>query len=154
MIALIGGLIAAASMPNAAPSATICEVGRVALRDLPSINHNGSFDAYYAGVDAEHHDLLEVCPKLKAVIPIGYPLADDDALARAKIHVPPLTGQWPRAAFIYSINIPEISADLKTAVVHMGYSCTGLCGAGFEAVYVRTAKGWKRQGEIRNLFVS
>ena len=154
MSALIGSLIAVASTPSAATSTAICEVGRVALRDLPSINHNRSFDSYYAGVDAEHHDLLEVCPKLKAKIPTGYRLADDDARARAKVHGPSMPGQEVREAFIYSITIPEIGKDLKTAVVHMGYSCTGLCGAGFQATYVRTAKGWKRQGEIRNLFVS
>ncbi len=155
MIILITGLIAAVSAPSAARSAAICEVGRVALRDLPAINHNRGFDAYYAGANPEHRDLLEVCPKLKAMLPVGYPLADDDARARAKVGFPrPGQHQHTREAFIYSISVPEISADLKSAVVHMGYSCTGLCGAGFEASYVRTAKGWLRQGEIRNFFVS
>jgi hypothetical protein len=154
MIALIGGIIAAVLTPNAATSATICEVGRLALRDLPTINTNRTFDAYYAGVDTTHQDLLEVCPELTNDVPEGYPLADADARSRASVHAPPLSGQRIREAFIYSINIPQVSADSKTAIVQMGYSCTGLCGAGFEAVYVRTNQGWKRQGEIRNLFVS
>ena len=154
MITLIGGLIAVASMPNAAGSAAVCEVGRVALLDLPTLNHNPELDAYYAGIDSEHHDLLDICPQLRDAIPTGYPLADDDARARANDHRAVVSGPQGKAAFIYSIGIPEISEDGKTAVVSMSYSCTGLCGAGFQATYVRGAYGWKRQGEIRNLFVS
>jgi hypothetical protein len=153
MLALITALIAAPVAQKAAMPAEICEVGRAALRDLRTVNQNRQFDAYYAGADPHHQDLLEACPELQSELPTGYPLADDDARARAAIHVPQ-PGNAPRPAFIYAINVPEISADLKRATVRMGYSCTGLCGAGFEARYVRTRNGWQRQGEIRMLFES
>ncbi|MBP2276318.1 MULTISPECIES: hypothetical protein [Sphingomonas] len=153
MIITVFVLMAASVSSSAAKADAICEVGRVALQDLPSTNRERSADLYYAGHDAERTDVLEVCPKLVSEIPAGYPLADRDARARANMHVP-IAGQAIKAAFIYSIEVPEIGADLKTATVRMDVSCTGLCGSGFEAHYIRTAKGWKRQGDIRTLFVS
>ncbi len=153
MLTFIALLMAVAPAPSAAMSAAICEVGRAALHDLPPADKTGRSDTYYAGADAHHRDLLEVCPKLRSNLPADYPLANSDARNRAAIHAP-IPGVNTRPAFIYAINVPEISDDLKSATVHMGYDCTGLCGGGFEAHYVRTAKGWQRQGEIRMLYVS
>lgn len=153
MLAWVIASMVAPVAPNTPTPSDVCEVGRAALRDLPTINQNRGFDTYYAGADSQHRDLLEVCPELQSQLPTGYPLANDDARARAAIHAP-APGDQPRPAFIYAIEVPEISNDRKTATVHMGYSCTGLCGAGFEARYVRTSEGWQRQGEVRMLFVS
>ena len=153
MLTILAISMAAAVASNNAKSKAICDVGRAALRDLPPADKSGRSDTYYAVPDPRHSDLLDACPELQSALPTDYPLADDDARARAAIHAP-LPGANPRPAFIYTIDIPEISDDLKTAIVHMGYECTGLCGGGFEAHYVRTSKGWQRQGEIRMLFVS
>ncbi|WP_298089130.1 hypothetical protein [uncultured Sphingomonas sp.] len=142
-----------ASVSAKADTATICEVGRIALRDLPKINNNPSFDTYYAGVSRYHRDLLEACPTLVADLPVGYPLADDDARSRANLPAP-IPGRPIREAFVYFIKPPKISRDRKTAIVEMGYFCTGLCGASFEVRYVKSTSGWRREGEIRNLFVS
>jgi len=152
MSALIAALMAASVAPREATPVMICEVGRIALRDLPPANRNRGYDSYY-GVSSNDKDLLAVCPKLRSQVPTGYPMADDDARARAEIHVPLPTNN-PRPAFIYTIDIPQISDDLKTAVVRFEYSCTGLCGGIFEASYVRAHKGWQRQGAMRMLVVS
>lgn len=153
MLTFIVGLMAAPIAPTTAMSVAICDVGSVALRDLPTINHNPGFDTYYGELDSDHHGLLESCPELRREIPAGYPPADDDARARASIHVP-IPGKTIRSAFIYSVRLPQISADLKAATVEMRYTCTGLCGGSFVAHYIRTARGWRREGPIQMTSVS
>lgn len=150
MLALVTGLMTAALPPSSSTSAAVCEAGRAALRDLPAANRDPNSDSYYSTAP-DRRDLLNECPKLRNELPI--PLADEDARARATIHVPSPVHN-PRPAFIYRIDIPKLSDGLTTAVVRFEYSCTGLCGGIFEAHYVRTSKGWQRQGEIRMLVVS
>lgn len=101
-----------ASVSAKADTATICEVGRIALRDLPKINNNPSFDTYYAGVSRYHRDLLEACPTLVVDLPVGYPLADDDARSRANLPAP-IPGRPVREAFVYFIKPPKISGTEK-----------------------------------------
>lgn len=148
MFTLISALVAAVAAPSALSTA-ICDVGQLALKDLPEINHNNRFDAYFSSADP----LLMACPKLQSALPAGYPLADRDARARVSVHAP-LPDQYTRPAFIYWISIPKISADLRKATVEMGYECTGLCGGSFVAHYVRTSKGWRREGAIKLIMVS
>ncbi len=146
-------LLAAALAPIAPTTEAICTVGRAALRDLPGIYNNYPADSYYAASDSNGRDLLNVCPKLKNELPIGYSEATDDAHKRANIHAP-VPGYSPRPAYIYSINVPKFSADLKSATVHFEYTCTGLCGGAFEAHYALTQNGWQRRGALRTLYVS
>jgi len=153
MISLVIGLMMTAASASSAKLEAICQIGNLALRDLPSINSNKQFDAYYAAPDPIHSDLLTLCPKLKHKLPKGYPIADDNARSRAAVHAP-TPGLDIREAFIYSVGVPEISSDFKSAVVHFSYSCTGLCGGDLEARYIRTSKGWQRDGAIRPLSVS
>jgi hypothetical protein len=153
MLTLMAISMAVAPAATTATSAAICEVGRAALHDLPPADKTGRSDTYYAGADTHHRDLLEVCPKLRGALPTDYALADDDARSRVAIHAP-VPGTDPRPAFIYAIDVPDISDDRKSATVHIRYDCTGLCGGAFEAHYIRTAKGWQRQGDIRMLYVS
>jgi hypothetical protein len=153
MIALVISVAMTAAAPKLAERTTVCEVGIIALHDLPSINGNKEFDSYYASSELGHPDLLTICPKLKLKVPKGYPIADDDARSRAAVHVP-TPGRHVREAFIYSVGIPVVSSDMKSAVVHFEYSCTGLCGGQFQARYIRTAKGWQREGAIQMLSVS
>ncbi|WP_267397655.1 MULTISPECIES: hypothetical protein [unclassified Sphingomonas] len=153
MFTLITGLSAAALVPAAATSSAVCDVGRVALRDLPKSDRNPDYDIYYAGAGRPREDLLATCPQLQSELPAGYPLADDDARKRASVGAP-IPGHFTRPAFIYSIRIAVLSVDRKTATVFFDRSCTGLCGGRSEAHYVRTSKGWKRQGVIRTLYVS
>jgi hypothetical protein len=127
MSILVAGLMAVDTSSNVI-SATICDVGRIALKDLPTINHNSAFDAYFD----DGGPMLKACPKLRQDIPVGLPVAGFDALVRASVHAP-TPGKIVRPAFIYWVNLPEVSADLQTATVQMGYSCTGLCGANFVA---------------------
>ena len=145
-------LAAAALAPGTSKSAAICAVGRVALRDLPAADRGDAVDSYYAGMNG-HHDLLDLCPKLKSELPFGYVMATEDAFARAAMHAP-VPGYQPRPAFIYTINPPRFSADMKYATVRFQYLCTGLCGGAFEAHYVLSPGGWYRQGEVRTLRVS
>lgn len=153
MIASVVGLMMTAASPSSAEPTVVCEIGSIALRELPSISHNKGFDAYYVAPDPSHPDLLTICPDLKGKIPKSYLIADDDARSRAAVHAP-ISGQHIREAFIYSVGVPQISSDVKSAVVHLAYSCTGLCGGELEARYIRTSKGWQREGEIRMLSVS
>lgn len=153
MLALMVVSMIVAEVPNAANTQQICEVGRVALRDLPPADLGGSSDTYYEGPDANHHDLLAMCPKLTDMLPTGYLLADSDARKRAAVHVP-LAGTTTRPASIYTIQLPQISADRQSAIVHFAYRCTGLCGGEFDARYVRTSRGWQRDGPARTLSVS
>ena len=122
-----------------------CEVGRIALSDMPQINHNRSFDAYYSDTDP----LLRACPNLRRYVPAGYPLANEEAVKRASVHAPALDQLYVRPSFVYSVGVPELSADLHEATVQMGYTCTWLCGATFVARYVRVARRWRREGSIR-----
>lgn len=146
-------LMAATVASNAEKSAAICDVGRVALHDLPPANRDPRVDVYYASTGMEPHDLLGVCPELRSEIPNGYHLADYDALKRASVGAP-IPGHFTRPAYIYSISVTEISADLETATIHLECKCTGLCGGASEARYARTTEGWQRQGEFRTLWVS
>lgn len=153
MLVLMAGLISATVVLDAAMSAAIYDVGRVALRDLPTINQNRDYKTYYAGVDTDHHDLLEVCPKLERELPAGYSLADNEARARASVH-DFIAARTTPLTLLSSIKMPRISANLKTATVEMGYSCTGLCGASFIAHYTLTSEGWCRQGDIQIISIS
>ncbi|RYF47910.1 MAG: hypothetical protein EOO38_11205 [Cytophagaceae bacterium] len=153
MIILITGYLAAIVAPTAATSVTICDVGRVALHDLPVVACDLKYDTYYAGEGRSQQDILSICPKLQNEIPAEYRLSDDDARKRANVGAP-IPGQFTKPAFIYSISVADLSADQTTATVHFDVSCTGLCGGRSEARYVRTSRGWQRQGEVRTLFVS
>ena len=153
MISIVAILLAAALPPQKPAPSTICSDGRAALRDLPAVDRKRSADLYYGAVDGHPHDLLYLCPKLKDELPEGYSLATSDARRRAATHAP-IAGYNPRPAYIYVIDAPEFSVDLKSAFLHFEYSCTGLCGGAFEARYHLTSDGWHRQGDIRPLYVS
>lgn len=143
MLALLAILIADVTMSDPAKSMAICEASSIAIKDLPMINHNNRFDAYYDDADP----ILSVCPELHSKIPADYPMADSDAHRRANTHAP-IFGKNTREAFIYSIGVPQLSDNLKTAIFTMRYDCSGLCGATFMARYERSAGGWHRVGEI------
>lgn len=150
MIVLFGLLSAAA--PSAAASQAVCEVGRVALRDLTVVEINRGVETYYEIGASGHRDLLEACPKLRSELPAAFPLADEQARARASVHVPvpgPLRG-----VFIYQIDVPELSEDRTKAIVHFNYQCSGLCGGTTDAHYVRSPTGWKRDGGFFPVTVS
>lgn len=149
---LLFGLISAATPSTAAPKA-ICEVGRVALRDLAVVEINRGVETYYEIGASGHHDLLEACPQLRSKLPATFPLADAQARARASAHVP-VPGPPLRGFFLYQIDVPELSDDQTKAVVHFNYQCSGLCGGMTDAHYVRTPNGWKRDGGFFPVIVS
>ena len=153
MLTLLAITMGAATVPSAAQAKAFCEVGRAELRDLPPADTSGRSDSFYAAQDTNRRDLLVVCPKLQGGLPPGYRMADDDARRRAALHAP-LPGVTTRPAFIYIAQASQMSADLRAATIRLSYECTGLCGGDFEAHYIRTAKGWRRQGEVRTLSVS
>jgi hypothetical protein len=130
--------------------APVCAVARAALRDLPNISRYAPGDRYYDGrSDTYHRDVLEVCPMLRDALPPAYPLASDAVRASVGEIASP-----PRPVSVFAIEVPVLNARANRAIVRMSYSCTGLCGAGFEATYVLTRKGWRRQGEPRGTWVS
>jgi len=151
MILVFASLSAAA--PSAAASKAICAVGRVALRDLAIIEKNEGVETYYEIGGPDHRDLLEACPKLRRNLPARFPLADDQARARASVHVP-VPGLPLRGVFIYQIDVPELSDNPAKAIVHFNYRCSGLCGGTTDAHYVWTPKGWKREGGFLPVAVS
>jgi len=143
-----------AAAPAAATSKAICEVGRVALRDLAVIEKNPRIETYYEAGGPDHHrDLLDACPNLRRDLPASFPLADAQARARANVHVP-VPGPALRGVFIYQIDVPELSDDQSKAIVHFNYQCSGLCGGMTDAHYVRTKQGWRRDGGFIPVAVS
>ena len=151
MIPMLTFLSAAA--PSEVMSRTVCEVGRLALRDLAIIEKNKGVETYYEIGGEGHTDLLEACPKLRTKLPARFPFSDDRARARANVHVP-VPGPPLRGVVIYQIDVPEISADRTKAVVHFSYRCSGLCGGTTDAHYARTSTGWKREGGFFPVAVS
>jgi len=145
MLGLIVSAMAGLVAPSTAISTAICEVGRVALRDLPPLDKGVGNVSNYFDADPDHHGLPEVCPVLRQDLPEGYSLADEAAWAKANVHAP-IPGKYTSSAFIYAIEAPKISADGKSATIEWGYTCTGLCGGGLVSRYVRTSKGWRRAG--------
>ncbi len=144
MLPLLIALTAGAGATGQARPYEVCQVGRVALQDLPAFNVNRNYASYYAASDTNRTDLLDVCPELRRLVPEGYPAADDEARARASDHVPIPFQRDLRAVEIFSIDPPLISSDGKTALVTMRYECSGLCGGYTEFQYVRTTAGWHK----------
>jgi len=151
MILLFGLLSSIA--PAQATSSTICELGRIVLRDLAVIEKNPGVETYYQVGSPGHRDLLDACPNLRSALPTNFPLADDKARARASVHVP-VPGPALRGVFIYQIDVPELSDDQTNAIVHFNYECSGLCGGTTDAHYVRTKQGWQRDGGFIPVSVS
>ncbi len=154
MLMIIATLVIMSHATTPPRSGAICAAGAAAMRDLPSINHNPKIPAYFGELKPDRPNLLTICPKLRLAIPHGYSPADDDARERAS-GVEPMMGEVPRLpAAIYSVGIPKLSADGRHATVSLGYSCTGLCGAAYVGKYVRTRRGWVRDGPFQSLMVS
>lgn len=153
MLGLFAVLSAASLIPTKDTKVAVCDVGRVALRDLPVIDGNANYARFYGDAHLRSGNLLTACPDLRRELPPGFPAANDAARTRANIHAP-IRGQTIPLTIIFTIGVPVISADGKSATVEMGYTCTGLCGAGFTARYVLASDGWRRDGAITNNFVS
>ncbi|MBB3694853.1 hypothetical protein [Sphingomonas sp. BK580] len=153
MLDLIVILFAGVSTADAPTPAVVCEVGRVALRDL-EIPHSKSGDtSYYVDVDPTHPGLLKSCPELREMLPAGYSAADNAAWSRANVHAP-VPGKPISPTFIYSFGVPKVSADGKSATVEWSYTCSGLCGGGLVSRYVRTSQGWRLDGKPQMKWVS
>ena len=153
MLALTALLLAMSPTPDTMVTASVCDVGRLALRDLPLIDHNKVYARYYGNADLKSGDVIAACPNLRSEIPRGFPIANSIAIKRASVHVP-VRGVSTPLTMIFEVGIPQISGDNRTATVEMGYACTGLCGSGFVANYVRGHDGWRLDGEIRAVFES
>jgi hypothetical protein len=137
------------SAPPREVDKAVCAVGKVALHDLTVIDRAPRAEKFYNGrTDQYHRDLLEVCPVLIKNLPHGFNLATNETFQR----VVDLRTAAPVS--IFDVEVPELNSNSDRAIVRMGYSCNGLCGARFEATYVLTQTGWKRDGEPRILAVS
>lgn len=138
MLTLTALLLAMSPTSAAVGIASVCDVGRLALRDLPVIDHNKGYARYYGNADLKSGDVIAACPKLRSEIPRGFPIANPIAIKRANVHVP-IRGVSTPLTMIFEVGIPQTSDDNRTATVEMGYACTGLCGSGFVAHYVTRA---------------
>lgn len=150
---LLAGLTLSLAMAAAAPAtatkAELCSIGRAAFADLPLINHAPKSERFYGGrSDQYHRDLLEVCPSLRRHLSGGLRLANDSAFQRER----DIVGKDP--VTIFRVDVPRLDADHRRAVVRMGYTCNGLCGAEFEVTYVRMRTGWKQEDAPRLVSVS
>jgi len=144
--ALVIGLLAA-SIPVARPAADVedmCAIGRLALKDLPSIDRAPSSEKFYGGRTTQYHrDVLEACPKLRRLLPRRFRPATEATFKRERdiVSSSPVT--------IFYVEVPQLNADRTRATIRLGYYCNGLCGAEYEETYVREKVGWVRQGEPR-----
>ncbi|RYF11996.1 MAG: hypothetical protein EOO77_18265 [Oxalobacteraceae bacterium] len=153
MLALIASLVTGVVAADAPTPAVVCEVGHVALHDLPFPDPNPVDVTYYVDADPSHPGLLRSCPALRGKLPAGYSAADGSAWSRANVHAP-IPGQRTPPTFIYTFGIPKISPDGKSATVEWGYTCTGLCGGGLVSRYIRTSQGWRLEGKPQMKWVS
>jgi hypothetical protein len=153
MLILLTSLLIGFLGPNAAEPSIVCEIGRVALRDLPPVVLTPMDYTYHIDAGSGHHGLLAVCPSLRAELPAGYSIADETAWARANVHVP-IPGKRTSPAIIYLLGVPKVAPDAQSAILEWGYTCTGLCGGGSVSHYVRTATGWRLDGGPRAKWVS
>ncbi len=133
-----------------APSPVICELGRVVVADLPPPSDPG---IYFIETNPAQDGLMKKCPHLAHKLPAGYAAADNDARSRAARHVPTPGPQRPPAV-IATIGVPLIAADGRSATVKVTTECSGMCGSGMLYRYVRTAKGWRRDGKPSPMWVS
>ena len=147
------GIVAllATPLPNKGGQArSVCQLGRVVLTDMPSKPDAGT---YYIKTDPTREGLLHECPQLARRLPQGYKPADADARSRAAEHVP-TPGPSRPPAVIYTIGVPVIAANARSATVTITSECSGLCGGSTVYRYVRTSQGWRRDGKPRTLWVS
>lgn len=143
-------LMIASTGHGAAPSRVICELGRVVVADMPPPSDPG---IYFIETNPAQDGLMKMCPHLAHKLPAGYAAADDDARSRAAEHVPTPGPQRPPAV-IATIGVPLIAADGRSATVKVTTECSGMCGSGMLYRYVRTAKGWRRDGKPSPIWVS
>ncbi|MGW8136565.1 hypothetical protein [Sphingomonas zeae] len=143
MFFMIVGMMMQAAQPG---SGALCEVGRAALVDLPSTNAKNE----YVETDPKRSGLMKLCPQLRQSLPNGYVAVNDDARARASQHYP-TSAPPPPWAGIYSVDAPVMAADGQSATVAISWECSGPCGSDTVSRYIRTAKGWRREGSPRIL---
>jgi len=154
MLAVLAVLIAVSSASGENTASPVCDIGRLALQELSTLDPNKGYARFYGDAHLKSADLLTACPTLRYGLPSGFALADEIATKRAGDHLPQYAGRSTPLTMIFEIGVPVISPDGKSAVVEMGTTCTGLCGSGFIAHYVRGPGGWRRDGKIFNAFVS
>ena len=143
MFFMILGMMMQAAQPG---SGALCEVGRAALVDLPSTNAKNE----YVETNPKRSGLMKLCPQLRQSLPNGYVAVNDDARARAGQHYP-TSAPPPPWAGIYSVDVPVMAADGQSATVAISWECSGPCGSDTVSRYIRTAKGWRREGSPRIL---
>jgi hypothetical protein len=148
----LAGLLALLA-PDATAPADICELGRVIVHDLPPAVPDPVNVGYYVDGSSSRSGLLALCPNLREKLPAGYSIADYSAWARANNHAP-LPGRSTAPAIIYTVGAPKLAADARSATVDMTVTCTGLCGQGLVAFYIRTRDGWRRNGQPHTKWVS
>ena len=152
MLIQLAGLLALFA-PGVTAPADVCELGRVIVQDLPPAVPDPIDVGYYVDSGPSRSGLLALCPNLREKLPAGYAIADYTAWARANIHAP-LPGRPTAPAIIYTIGVPKLAADAQSATVEMTVTCTGLCGQGLVASYIRTRDGWRRDGQPQTKWVS
>lgn len=143
MFVVILGMMVGAAQPG---GGALCGVGRAALVDLPSTSAKNE----YVETNPKRSVLMKLCPQLRHSLPDGYAAADDDARARASQHYP-RPGPPPPWAGVYTIGAPVMAADGQSATVAISWECSGPCGSDTVSRYVRTAEGWRRDGNPKVL---
>ncbi len=145
LMIMMGALMMRIDTPLAPPS-DACEIGRLAVADLRPAPSSET----YLEVDLAHSELIKLCPALGPQLPQG--IAAANARARSSA-----TGKRPwrgARATVYTIEIPRLVADRDHAAAEVWLRCGGLCGRGHILFYVRTTKGWRRDGKPTPSWVS
>lgn len=153
MLTLVATLIAAPTLQSKVDP--VCELGRVAIADLKSLDAPAARDQrFYSRPTPGRPDLLTICPMLEQELRPELPVADEAAMARASaIEGMPGSSRLVRTA-ILRIEPPSLAPDGKSATVEMSYRCPGLCAAGFKTRYIRARRGWQREGRIDPTWIS
>jgi hypothetical protein len=140
VLGLLMALVTASS-PAPAPQTDrlICEVGRQAMLDLPRFDASPPKNERFYG-EKYVSGILSKCPSLRMELPRPYRLAEASEYQRRAeiISAHPVS--------IFFTGVPVMDADGTRAIFDVGFSCNGLCGVSYRAVYIRTEHGWQMEG--------
>lgn len=125
------------------------ELGRLSIAELRPVGGRKT----YIELNPKRSELLRLCPELRRYRPKNVVAADANARLCASGKVTSRRCHGPRSG-VYSIDRPRIVAETDHAVTEVSFQCGGTCGRGYVIFYVRTAKGWHRDGEPRMPWVS
>lgn len=121
-------LAAGASAPDQTTSTEVCQVGRVALRDLPALTSTTAMPAITLVPIATERTCWTFALHFDRKCQKDIHFSNNEARTRASAHVPVPGQSNPPATEIFSINPPRVFSDGKTALVTMRMNALDFAG--------------------------